>query len=290
MTMLFSQDQLFKRDNTKLEVKILEVNPTEIKYKLFSYQDGPLMIVNKSDVALIIYQNGTHEVMSVPTQTGIVNQPMMYDRYTLSNQRRKELSDAKKEKYKTLTTHKNIIGLNVLELMNSGIGLSYLREFNSTFSMYVPVYIGFAQPLLSQSLSSNYNTTNVRNYQITFKNIEAGLGFNFHTSGERPVTHFIGPLITFAQYTGTYDEYNYYNGSYNSPLIINRGFVFNRTSALINNGLLIRINPKFTIMTNVAVGFHNDNYIAGNKNAFTNSFSGLPFNTFKAGLTMGYRF
>ena len=55
---LFSQDQLFKKDNTKVDVKILEINPTEIKYKLFNDEDGPTIRVLKSDVALIIYKNG----------------------------------------------------------------------------------------------------------------------------------------------------------------------------------------------------------------------------------------
>ncbi len=62
----FAQDQLFKKDNSKTDVKILEVTPNEIKYKLFTYQDGPTITVLKSEVALIIYQNGTHETFNTP--------------------------------------------------------------------------------------------------------------------------------------------------------------------------------------------------------------------------------
>ena len=61
---LFSQDQLFKRDNTKQEVKVLEVTPEEIKYKLKANLSGPVYTIKKSDVALIIYENGTHETYS----------------------------------------------------------------------------------------------------------------------------------------------------------------------------------------------------------------------------------
>ena len=71
---LISQDQLFKKDNTKLEVKILEINPTEIKYKLFNYEDGPIITVLKSEVALIIYKNGMHEVITASPETLVVIQ------------------------------------------------------------------------------------------------------------------------------------------------------------------------------------------------------------------------
>ncbi len=69
---LISQDQLFKKDNTKIEVKILEINPTEIKYKLFNYEDGPIITVLKSDVALIIYKNGMHEVITASSEISVV--------------------------------------------------------------------------------------------------------------------------------------------------------------------------------------------------------------------------
>lgn len=290
VTMLFSQDQLFKRDNTKLEVKILEVNPTEIKYKLFSYQDGPLMIVNKNDVAMIIYQNGTHEVMSTLTQTIIVNQPIYSDRYQFNRQEREEKINDRKEKFKALTKNKNIVGLNTLELLNGGVGLSYLREFNPYISVYIPIYFGFSNPTASQSIYTNYSS-NISNYKYNLKNVEVGLGINFQTSGERAVTHFIGPLVSVGQYTGIYNERDY-NSGYNYSYIT-RGFVLNRTNLLINNGLIIRGNPNFNIMANIAVGFHTDHYIAGNENNSLTNYSystSVPINTFKAGLTFGYRF
>ena len=43
----FAQDELYKKDNTKLEVKILEISPTEIKYKLCTYHFmNPVFIYN----------------------------------------------------------------------------------------------------------------------------------------------------------------------------------------------------------------------------------------------------
>ena len=57
-----AQDTLVKTDHRKLAVKIIEVNPGTITYKRFDYLDGPLMILDKKDVAEIVYQNGLREV------------------------------------------------------------------------------------------------------------------------------------------------------------------------------------------------------------------------------------
>ena len=45
-------------------VKILEVGPTEIKYKKWSYLDGPTFVTNKSEISKIKYANGETEFFS----------------------------------------------------------------------------------------------------------------------------------------------------------------------------------------------------------------------------------
>ncbi len=55
------QDIIVKKDSSRIEVKLLETNRSEIKYKLFSYQDGPNIIISRKDVAYIIYKNGLPE-------------------------------------------------------------------------------------------------------------------------------------------------------------------------------------------------------------------------------------
>jgi len=63
----YSQDKLFKPDGTKLEVKVLEVTQTEIKYKKWSNQDGPTYTITKNEVMMILYQNGENEVINIST-------------------------------------------------------------------------------------------------------------------------------------------------------------------------------------------------------------------------------
>lgn len=63
----FAQDILVKKDSSRLEVKLLEVRQTEIKYKLFNYQEGPDIIISKNDIAYVVHQNGTKEVINTAT-------------------------------------------------------------------------------------------------------------------------------------------------------------------------------------------------------------------------------
>lgn len=58
----FAQDTITKRNSEKVIAKILEISPTEVKYKKFDYQDGPTYIDKKSDIKMIIFANGMKEV------------------------------------------------------------------------------------------------------------------------------------------------------------------------------------------------------------------------------------
>lgn len=62
----FSQDTIVKTDSSKIEAKILEVRTSEIQYKLFSFQDGPLYVVSKNNIAYVVYANGVKEIFETP--------------------------------------------------------------------------------------------------------------------------------------------------------------------------------------------------------------------------------
>lgn len=59
---IFSQDTITKRNSEKIIAKILEITPTEIKYKKFDYQDGPLYTDKKSDIKMVVFANGMKEI------------------------------------------------------------------------------------------------------------------------------------------------------------------------------------------------------------------------------------
>ena len=60
-----AQDTLYKRNGEILSTKILEISSTEIKYKRFNLQDGPLFISDKNEIRKIKYFNGTIDSFAV---------------------------------------------------------------------------------------------------------------------------------------------------------------------------------------------------------------------------------
>jgi len=59
----YSCDVIVLKNGSETKGKILEISPTEIKYKKCDYIDGPTISVLKSDVFMLKYANGTKEVI-----------------------------------------------------------------------------------------------------------------------------------------------------------------------------------------------------------------------------------
>ena len=55
---VFAQDVIVKKDGSTILSKVLEVNPSDIKYKKYSNQNGPTYTIDKSEVMSINYENG----------------------------------------------------------------------------------------------------------------------------------------------------------------------------------------------------------------------------------------
>lgn len=62
-----AQDILTLTDNSVLKVKVLEITPTEIKYKKFDNLNGPTYTCLISGVKSIVYENGTTETFNNPS-------------------------------------------------------------------------------------------------------------------------------------------------------------------------------------------------------------------------------
>ncbi len=60
----YSQDIIIKKNGEEVKAKILEIGVTEIKYKRFDFQDGPVYSIGKAEVILVRYENGVNEVIT----------------------------------------------------------------------------------------------------------------------------------------------------------------------------------------------------------------------------------
>jgi len=63
-TTTISYDVILLKNGQEIKAKVTEITPSEIKYKLFEHLDGPTRTMAKSDAFVIIYANGTREVIS----------------------------------------------------------------------------------------------------------------------------------------------------------------------------------------------------------------------------------
>ena len=51
-------------DGRRLTVKVLEITQTEVRYRKCNYPDGPVVVINKTDVDRVIYENGAEDIIS----------------------------------------------------------------------------------------------------------------------------------------------------------------------------------------------------------------------------------
>ena len=55
---LFGQDKIYLNSGESLDAKVLEILPTEVTYKKWSNIEGPVYHINKSEITIIVYENG----------------------------------------------------------------------------------------------------------------------------------------------------------------------------------------------------------------------------------------
>ena len=61
-----AQDIIVKRDSSRLEARVTEISPDEVRYKRFSNPDGPTYVLPASAVAAIRYSNGEEDIFALP--------------------------------------------------------------------------------------------------------------------------------------------------------------------------------------------------------------------------------
>jgi hypothetical protein len=70
-----AQDVLTKRSGEEIPAKVVEISPTEVKYRRADNPEGPLIILRRTDVLTIRYANGVKEELnaSAPAPAGPVS-------------------------------------------------------------------------------------------------------------------------------------------------------------------------------------------------------------------------
>ena len=132
-----AQDLIVLRDGNIIEAKIIEISPSEIRYKRFDNLEGPTVVIYKIDVHTVKYENGTYEIMNLE-------------------------ASAEKSTIQTKDTDKLIIGINAnpggLLYSGPGIGIELTHgHFNSEISFLYPVGLGIeSKPGFGFDILFNY--------------------------------------------------------------------------------------------------------------------------------------
>jgi len=70
-----SQDIIPLHDSTRIEAKLISITPQEVRYKEFSYQDGPTIVLQRSEVYKVRYPNGQERIIHLSKNTPVAANP-----------------------------------------------------------------------------------------------------------------------------------------------------------------------------------------------------------------------
>jgi hypothetical protein len=282
-----AQDQLFKRDNTKLIVKITEISSEEIKYKLTSNLNGPVYIVSKAEVSLIIYENGEHEVINTGDPAPRARPVSPYVRYGGMMSKKDSL-----ELYK----HSQSISMNFLNFFNMEVGFIYQKDFlKNNFNIIIPLAVGLQTPSITEAVY--FNASNPR-LNLDRKLFEVGLGLNYYPSLRTSVNYYVGPAFRYMQYdcqqAYTYYVPSNYSYPYGGGQTITKYGTLSRYCISVTNGFIFRTRSRIILNVFGSLGFKSDvvsnSIVDPNTNTTLNAVP-APFSLyFWAGFAIGYCF
>lgn len=141
----FAQDVIVTKDKEQIKAKILEVYSNEIKYKKYSYLDGPTFSLDVDKILTIAYENGDVEV---------------YDQDFIEE--KEELSLKQKAMYGTFA---------------KGDDFYYLRGESSMTKMDKKAYLAFIQENCPEAYRSYQKGNTV--FKTGCGMLATGLGFMF---------------------------------------------------------------------------------------------------------------
>jgi hypothetical protein len=212
----FSQDIIYKKDGSKEEVKVIFVDVFEIQYKKFDAPESPVYTLDKSNILLITYENGSYDVLTTSEDK------REFEKINLSQ-----------------NFARNVFSYHLFDLVFGDFGISYERILASgQVGLRFPVAIGFDE----------YNDIN------EFNNLfYSGVGVNFYPTGQGKWRYFMGPQLRFG-YSRTHDWIYYYdeNGNYlYDEEVIDEGFY---TKFFVDNGIQFMPTRNFSISAIGSIG------------------------------------
>lgn len=264
---LSAQDIIYTTSGVKISAKVVEISPSEIKYKQYENMDGPNYVIQSRDVVLINFSNGTSQIINA-------NAPTL-------KPKKEELPIIKpKDKLpeNLYYMNPNLVSINALGLLNGDITLTYDRELLKSHLMLTAL----GSYNINQSINKGFNLYINEAGGNAKKNFDIGFGINFLPQNTKRTQYFVGLLGKYMSYN--YEEYEYIAGQ-GSVLKLRAGA---QTAVMITNGWLMRVTPHFNLKIFGSAGFASHNppiNLNGNS-----SQGNIVLPKFYFGYCFGYRF
>jgi hypothetical protein len=207
-------------DNSVVNAKVSEVGLNEIKYKKWDNLNGPDYVMPKSMIAMIIYENGTHDVMN-----------SKLDNHT-------QEGNAVIDILPHYKIGKNMISLNYFDLVFKNMTLQYTRFLcDYHFSLNLSASLGFTN---SNDYYSGGNS--FMNFDKDY--FHSAFSFNYFPIGMNKVSYYTG--ITLMAGKGGENTYDYY-GPY--QLVDKNYYGF-----YVANGVQFNLSKHFNMRTSLNLG------------------------------------
>lgn len=187
-TKLSAQDIITLKNNYTIDAKNIVVTPKEVRYQDYYDNSAEMLVLQKSKVSSILYENGS-----------------TVNLYNIQK-----------------TTHadvgNNLLTFHFLDFVINNFTISYERIIaNGKYGIQIPFSFGYSDETTTVPLppptSSDYT-----NYLVN--RFYTGIKFNIYPTGQGKVKYFLGPEIRFG--TGLLNQ-DYYN--YNNPYTTNTGYI-----------------------------------------------------------------
>lgn len=259
---LFAQDVIYLKDGTKVDGKISLVGQDNITYKKADNLTGPDYEMKRGEVLMIVYENGSHEIINAPSKTKGVDQ-------------------------RATDFGRHMVTWEFMDLLSINMSMSYEYFTKSGYlGLRVPLSMGFDQNAYTYGDIPEVFGTRGRVWA-------SGFDLNYYPTGQGTLKYFIGPSLGIGsnRYESYYDDYYaepYYaadDTSYMYPMYdYNYDYqtgLATRVSLHINNGWIAQPTKNFNISGAMGLGL-STRFFKGENMGYT------PSVTLR--LSAGYRF
>ncbi len=274
---LFAQDSLFRANGRVSNVRIMEVNSTQVKYRNPEGQGGPLFVLNRMEVEKIIYADGRVERFNAASNTE-VGPNLSYGSVWGQTPKVDPLRTNFKRRYLNLSITDYFAGALT-------IGYEYFTKAGD-YSLRVPVSLGFKTLGLS---SYNIPETEYEGRQAYYReNKKFSTGFEcfYYPYGQGKVRYYFGPAIEMGWFSYT-DEVRTNVFPYT---INNKEMNGSFQSVLVHNGILFQPTAEINFNIGIGLGYCQSRFRHQDVNGFETISSKRSEFAARFALTVGYKF